>query len=282
MTDVQGDEQLALVVAQVRRAKVRAPAGPAEVDPIARVAVDIPLPHLDRPFDYLVPEPLSASAVPGTRVRVRFAGTLVDGWVLERGERSEHTGRMERVAKVLSPHPVLTPEVAGLARAVADRWAGTLADVLRAAVPPRHAAAEKALDAAGGPEPVAVAAPPAGSGPWSAYTGGAALVARLADVDVAFGAGAPGPRAVWTAGPGEDPVPALAHLVAAASCAGRGVVVVAPDARDVARLDCALTEALGEGRHRVLSADLGPSARYRAFLEVCLLYTSDAATNREV
>ncbi|MDA8435460.1 MAG: primosomal protein N', partial [Actinomycetales bacterium] len=152
MTAPGTDEQLALVVGKVRKATVKPPPGPAEVDPIARVAVDVALPHLDRPFDYVVPEPLSAAAVPGARVRVRFAGTLVDGWVLERTGHSEHTGRMERVAKVVSPDPVLTPEVAGLARAVADRWAGTLADVLRAAVPPRHAAVEKALDVAGAPD----------------------------------------------------------------------------------------------------------------------------------
>ena len=70
---------------------MKPPPGPAEVDPVARVAVDVALPHLDRPFDYLVPEPLSAAAQPGTRVRVRFSGTLVDGWVLERVAGSRRT-----------------------------------------------------------------------------------------------------------------------------------------------------------------------------------------------
>ncbi len=268
MRQPPADEQLALVAAKVRKARVTPPSGPAEVDPIARVAVDISLPHLDRPFDYVVPEPLSASAVPGARVRVRFAGTLVDGWVLERAASSEHTGRMERIVKVVSADPALTPEIAALCRAVADRWAGTLADVLRAAVPPRHAAAEAAVDAAGAvvppdPDPAA-----AGDGPWPAYSGGTALLARLRDPALGFTAVSPGPRAVWTAGPGEDPAAAIAHLVAAASCGGRGVLVVAPDARDVARLDAALSCLLGPGRHRVLSAGLGPSARYRAFLEI--------------
>jgi primosomal protein N' (replication factor Y) len=262
------DEQLALVASSVRRARTRQPPGPAEVDPIARVAVDVSLPHLDRPFDYVVPAPLSDAAAPGTRVRVRFAGTLLDGWVLERVAHTDHTGRMERVVKVVSPDPVLTPEIAVLARAVADRWAGTLADVLRAAVPPRHAAVEKALGAAGHP---AVSRPPEARpdpGAWAAYTGGPALLTRLGDPSLVFGPDAPGPRAVWTAGPGEDPAAVLATLVTAAAAAGRGVLVVAPDARDVARLDSALTSARGAGQHRVLSADLGPSARYRAFLEI--------------
>ena len=119
--------------------------------PVARVAVDISLAHLDRPFDYLVPARLDAEAVPGCRVRVRFAGQLVDGYLLERAETSEHQGKLARLERVISPEPVLTPEIFDLARAVADRYAGTLADVLRLAIPPRHATAEREAPAAGTP-----------------------------------------------------------------------------------------------------------------------------------
>ncbi|NUW39918.1 primosomal protein N' [Nonomuraea rhodomycinica] len=115
---------------------------PAPDLPVARVAVDNPLPHLDRPFDYLVPASMHESAQPGVRVRVRFAGKLVDGFLLERVGQSEHAGALTALERVVSPERVLTPEIAGLARAVADRYAGTLADVLRLAVPPRHAKAE--------------------------------------------------------------------------------------------------------------------------------------------
>ena len=111
--------------------------------PVARVAVDISLAHLDRPFDYLVPASLDAAAVPGCRVRVRFAGQLVDGYLLERAQTSEHQGKLARLERVTSPEAVLTPEIFDLARAVADRYAGTLADVLRLAIPPRHATAER-------------------------------------------------------------------------------------------------------------------------------------------
>ena len=267
MTQPGGAEQLALVAAKVRRTRVRPPPGPAELDPIARVVVDLPLAHLDRVFDYVVPEPLSGAVQPGVRVRVRFSGKLVDGWVVERTGSSTHSGRLERVAKVVSADQVLTPEILGLARAVADRWAGTLADVLRSAVPPRHAATEAAVDALGvlGPVPVGRVRDPGG---WSAHTGGTALLARLGDPALAFGPDSPGPRAVWTAGPGDDPAESIATLVQAAASAGRGVIVVAPDARDVARLAGALRDRLEPGSSRVLTADLGPSARYRAYLEV--------------
>ena len=47
---------------------------PAEHDPVARVLVDTPLAHLDRTFDYAVPASMAETAVPGARVKVRFAG----------------------------------------------------------------------------------------------------------------------------------------------------------------------------------------------------------------
>ena len=75
-----------------RPARRRKPAPePAVALPVARVCVDVPLAHLDRPFDYLVPAELDGQAQPGVRVRVRFAGQLVDGFVLERVEASRRT-----------------------------------------------------------------------------------------------------------------------------------------------------------------------------------------------
>jgi len=141
---------------RARRAPARAAPKPgpqpAAERPVARVCVDVPLAHLDRPFDYLVPERADAQARPGVRVRVRFAGQLVDGYLLDRVDASAHPGRLAYLERVVSAEPVLHPEVAELARAVADRYAGTLADVLRLAVPPRHARAEaSAWPPVGGP-----------------------------------------------------------------------------------------------------------------------------------
>src|SRR6185436_4800248 len=117
----------------------------AEVDPVALVLVDVGLPHLDRPFEYLVPASLADLAVPGSRVRVRFAGQDVDGFVLERRATAEHEGKLAPLRRVVSPEVVLTPRLLTLCQEIAARYAGTLGDVLRLAVPPRHAAAEKNL-----------------------------------------------------------------------------------------------------------------------------------------
>ena len=206
----------------------------SERPPVARVAVDISLAHLDRPFDYLVPASLDQAAVPGCRVRVRFAGQLVDGYLLERTQTSEHQGRLARLERVISPEPVLTPEIFDLARAVADRYAGTLADVLRLAIPPRHATAEREAPAAG-----TAARPGARNqpdpGPWVRYPAGAAFLAGLAE-------GRP-VRAAWSALPGPEWPAEIAIAAATTAAAGRGVVIVVPDARDLDRVDAALTAA---------------------------------------
>ena len=242
---------------RVRRSgapKEKPPVVPAEVDPVARVLVDVPLAHLDRPFDYLVPQTMAADAVPGVRVKVRFAGKEVPGFVVERAATSEHTGRLQPLRRVVSAEPVLTPEVAQLTGRVASRWAGTRSDVLRLAVPPRHATVEKRESVEA--EPVAAPAP----GPWPSYDGGAGLLDAL-------GAGE-SPRVVWSVLPGDDWADGLARAAAATAASGRGALLCVPDRRDVDRLDAALTALVGPGRHVVLAADEGPSRRYGAFLRV--------------
>ncbi|WP_308289380.1 primosomal protein N' [Mumia sp. zg.B17] len=229
-------------------------AGAAEHLPIARVAADVSLAHLDRPFDYLVPADLADDAVPGCRVTVRFAGKQVGGFVLERAATTEHVGRLGRLGRVLSPEVVLRPDVVRLCREVADRYAGVFADVVRLAVPPRHARTEKRA-----PREVAIEPRgPAQDDAWAVYEGGSDFVHALADGS--------GPRAVWNAVPSDPPERALAQAVDAVLRSGRGAVVCLPDVSDVVRADAVFTEVLGPGRHVVLTADLGPSARYAAFL----------------
>jgi primosomal protein N' (replication factor Y) len=230
--------------------------------PVARVAVDISLAHLDRPFDYLVPASMDEAAGPGCRVRVRFAGQLVDGYLLERTETSEHQGKLSRLERVISPEPVLTPEIFDLARTVADRYAGTLADVLRLAIPPRHAAAERDAPPADTPRGPLPKRPEPGS--WARYPAGPAFLAGLAE-------GRP-VRAAWSALPGPEWSAEIAIAAATTAAAGRGVVIVVPDARDLGRVDAALTSVVPSGSghlsHVCLSADLGPAERYRRWLAV--------------
>ena len=266
-TDDQPELVPGLVRAQVKAAKTRAakaaaPVAPAAVDPVARVLVDTGLAHLDRTFDYLVPAALAADAVPGARVKIRFSGQEVDGYLVERLVASEHDGRLQPLRRVVSPVPVLQPQVAELLARLARRYAGSRGDLLRFAVPPRHATVEK--------EPMS-AAPPwtppadltAWGSPWDDIEGGRELFTALSAGD--------SPRAVWSASPGDiagTPTwcAQIASAVVAARASGRGALVVVPDARDAGRVSAALARL--DTPHRVLQADAGPAQRYRDFLAV--------------
>ncbi|SEE12250.1 replication restart DNA helicase PriA [Streptomyces sp. 2131.1] len=268
-------EQLALIRETVRRADVpRAKprtwrgAALAEELPVARVLVNKGALHLDQYFDYAVPEELDADAQPGVRVRVRFGaggrnvrggrregGGLIDGFLVERLAESDYNGALAALASVVSPEPVLGPDLLALARAVADRYAGSLADVLQLAVPPRNAQAESKPS----PAPLPAPARPA-PGSWERYEQGPAFLSALAT------GGAP--RAVWTALPGPHWPAEIATAVAATLSSGRGALVVVPDGRTAARVDAALTALLGEGRHALLTAGSGPGRRYREWLAV--------------
>ncbi|WP_134773502.1 primosome assembly protein PriA [Ornithinimicrobium flavum] len=278
-------EQLALVPEPegVRR-RPASPAADMEVapeQPVARVLVETPLAHLDRPFDYLVPAELADDARPGARVRVRLAGRDRDGVVLERVGEADHTGRLSPLRTVVSPEPVLSPQVAAEIRRVADHYGGTAADVLRLAVPPRHARAERSVPPRAqerprqdpgpvGPGPLGVApagVAPAGLAPaaaWADYPAGAAFLRRVASGS--------SPAASWLALPGRPPgrdwPDAVAQAVGAAVGAGRGALVVVPDHRDVQRVLEPVVAAVGADTVVQLTADLGPEARYTAFLRV--------------
>ncbi|MBE1874968.1 primosomal protein N' [Myceligenerans sp. TRM 65318] len=111
--------------------------------PVARVALDLQPAHLDQPYDYLVPASMDEDAQPGVRIKARFGRQEVSGFVLARLAQSDHEGRLVPLKRVVSGERVLTAQVLELCRAVAARYGGTLADVLRLAVPPRHARVEQ-------------------------------------------------------------------------------------------------------------------------------------------
>ncbi len=227
---------------------------PAATDPVARVLVDIALAHLDRPFDYAVPTSMADTAVPGARVKVRFAGQDVDGFVVERASTTDHTGALQPLRRVVSAEPVLAPEIVRLSETLARRYAGARSDVLRLAVPPRHATTEKQASTPAPPPD------PPTTGAWTEVEHGDAFLRRLATGDA--------PRAVWAAAPADDWPAMIAEAVATTYAAGRGALVCVPDRRDLTRVDAALRAVLGEAHHVCLTADGGPAARYRDFLAV--------------
>ncbi|WP_309107152.1 primosomal protein N' [Arthrobacter sp.] len=248
-------------------AQRQSPAGPdlAPELPVARILIESPLPHLDRPFDYSVPATLHQAAQPGVRVKVKFNGQDLSGYLLERVAGSDAGHSLVPLHKVVSDVAVLTPALAALAGSVAARYAGTVSDVLRLAIPPRVARLEKELagllERPEGPESGV-----AGyrlSGNWARYGNGPAFLQHLSAGET--------PKAVLSAlqGFGAAGWPRLlAEAVAAVRSSGRDAVVVVPDYRDLDRVEAALLEVLPPGDVARLSAEDGPTPRYRNYLRL--------------
>jgi primosomal protein N' (replication factor Y) (superfamily II helicase) len=226
----------------------------AAFEPIARVLPMLSVPHLDREFDYLVAAEQSDDAQPGVRVRLRFHGRLVDGFILERRTDTDHVGKLAWLDRVVSAEVVLTPEIRRLVDAVAARYAGTRADVLRLAVPPRHAKVERESPT----PPMLPEIMPVDQASWQAYGRGGQFLTALSESRAA--------RAVWQALPGEQWADRFAEAAALTVQTGRAVLAIVPDQRDVDAMWRAATTLLDESAVVALSAELGPSARYRRWL----------------
>jgi primosomal protein N' (replication factor Y) (superfamily II helicase) len=209
----------------------------------AQVVVDVPLFHLDRPFTYRVPQPLRESVLLGSRVKVPF-GTRrrVDGWVV--GWADELPEDARDVIRPVSPVPAFDAAGLDLLRWVAARYAGTLADVMRLAVPPRVAAVER--------DPA---------------------VARALDAALAGGGAEAVPSrrreaVYWRPLPGEDRATRVVAMVEAALAQGRGAIVVTPEVAAGSAVADAVRKSFPDAAD--LSSDLSERRRYRAWVELRL------------
>jgi primosomal protein N' (replication factor Y) len=232
---------------------------PAGAATVARVLVDSSLPQLDRLLDYRIPPGLDV--VPGVRVSVplRTAGRLTEGFVVELADQQQFPGPLSDIAAVVSPIPVLRPEVWRLARAVADRAAGSASDVLRHAIPPRQVRVEKAWLARVDDAPAAEVVAPELPG-YPAALGEAVAARERIALRVP-----PGVARVGGAWIGRWAL-VLARLAARTVAAGASAIVVMPDYRDEDQLAAALAELLPP--EAIVRSDAGQTnaERYRGML----------------
>jgi len=235
------------------RKRVKAAIPLAENQPVATVLIDNSLPHLDRLFDYSVPAKFADTALPGVRVRVRFAGKLVDGFLIERRDGSDHPGTLLPVT-VVSPEQVLGPELFKIISQVALRNAGGRWDVARTAIPNRHARAEGLVTIEA---PKVTALPPE---LLTQYVGGPALIKRTIDQQA--------PRAIMPTG-GDDVPTILAEYATAVAESNQSVIVLVPDRTGIDRVIKVLAQSgVAKSALAVLAADDGAEIRYRNWVSV--------------
>ena len=231
---------------------------PASVKPVVRVLPLLGVSHLDRPFDYLITEEDSEAAQPGVRVRIRFNGRLVDALLLERLSESDFGGKLAYIDRVISPFQVYPPQLSTLVDALANRYGGNRSDIIRFAIPPRHAKAEEADLDTSFEDLGEIAEPDLSS--WSAYQHGESFVNFVLDGNTA--------RAAWQVAPGDDWAAAIAALGTKVALGGRGVLIVLPDQTDVDVVEAAFRKYVSAKQVPVLNVSQGPQARYRRYLSV--------------
>lgn len=220
------------------------------------VYVDSPHPHLDRAFTYSVPQELAQLAVVGARVRVKFAGRKVDGFIRSFVKSAERPEKVLPILEVLGP-AVVTPEIFDLSGAVAARYVGTNFSVLDSAVPNRLVRVESKL-LAQLPAPHSI--PEFTGTSISDYPGYAEFLAKINRAEAM--------RAAICVMPKHFPHDLLIESLVASAAAGFGSIGLVPDYRDLELLENRL-KALGlKDAYVVLHAGLTPTKRYQNFLRI--------------
>jgi primosomal protein N' (replication factor Y) len=210
------------------------PAGPAANDlPVASVWVDTAIPTLTDPFSYLIPEKLSSQISIGSRVQVPFKDKHLEGIVIDRTALTSDSRELKSIYKLLGEYPVASAETIELISLTASFWGGSPYDVIRSAIPPRVASAEKGLSLAARP-----------SSPKSEAVATFHLLP-----------------------PKLDPISALCSLVLSRKSSGVKLIIV-PTARDLLRLAASLAEQ--DSDFTSLDSNLPRADRYRNFLSASL------------
>ncbi|MEX1164340.1 MAG: hypothetical protein WEB03_12250 [Nitriliruptor sp.] len=193
---------------------------------IARVHVEVEPLHLDRPFDYLVPD--DVEVVAGQRVEVLFAGRRTLGLVAEvTSDTDVPDDRLRPLRRTLGDHVWVRPDELATLRWLAARTGAPVADGVRHALPKRVIEVERAAAEAGwypaAPRPSSDPAPDADAldAAWAGYgEDGRTLREAVTSGHGSF---------LWRPLPGEDLAARVGELVQLCLAGGRDALVVVPD-----------------------------------------------------
>ncbi|MCL2888619.1 MAG: primosomal protein N' [Elusimicrobia bacterium] len=90
---------------------------------------------LDREFDYIIPASLSASALPGRRVRAPFGPRAAGGIITAVTDSVDEKIKLKEITEVLDAAPNFSADLFDLARFMHDTWGGSLGQILFSLVP---------------------------------------------------------------------------------------------------------------------------------------------------
>lgn len=226
--------------------------------PVAQVLVDAPGAQWNPIYEYEIPHQLAQQVKIGCRVRIPFSSLRAEGFVINRSAEATQGLQLRPLDSVVSSLPVLTEQILQLCKRLAKRQAAPLMDVVRLAVPTRHARAERDVTALAAP--VFPTFTPPAPGAWDVYEGGSSVIADLSSgVSV---------RAGCILAPAHGYSALLAPAVQAVLAAGKSALIVVPTPRDVEQLaeelrTCLVGEPLG-----LFTAELAHAQRYQTFVSI--------------
>ncbi|MDD7385077.1 MAG: hypothetical protein SPI12_04830 [Actinomycetaceae bacterium] len=231
--------------------------------PVAHVRLLQVSPHLDHVFDYLIPEELSERARVGHLVRVPFARGRREGFLVSRDADAFDPSHLKPLSTVVSAVPLLSTSVAREAELAAEQLACNVSDLLRDAVPSRHARAEREFlaSADGEQESVVSTAESGDDAILDFYSNASSLRSGLSKQETHFF------QINRVAGAQGDICPIISALVTDALNAGRGALVVVPTSRRAHALARRLDDVL-PGQCTVFTSDQSPELHYRSFLRI--------------
>jgi primosomal protein N' (replication factor Y) len=226
----------------------------------AQVLADIPLLHVDRTFDYAIPEHLLPQVHVGSRVGISFGGRKAIGYVSAIVDTTERPEKVSEVESVIDGISVVTPEIFELSRAIAERYIATQGDVLGSAIPARQARTESKI----------LNHLPVGANPinpnhkysvdWNFYANGNAFLERLEVGETS--------RAACVVGPGHDIFQLAVDALVASRKSDKGVIVALADSKEVDRFLIRLHHVVPAQEIGIFGSDQKPSERYSNFLNV--------------
>lgn len=226
----------------------------------AQVIADVPLLHVDRTFDYAIPETLLSQVHVGSRVGISFGGRKAIGFVSAIVETTERPEKVTEIESVIDAIAVVKPEIFKLSRTIADRYIATQGDVLGSAVPPRQARTEAKV----------LGHLPVGASPftkdheynscWNFYSNAKTFLNRIENRELA--------RSACVVGPGHNTFQMVCDAVVAARKSGAGVIVALPDAKEVERFLASALDIFSKDEIAVFGSEQKPSERYANFLNV--------------
>lgn len=134
-------------LAKRKRASHKSKHIPAEHLPIARVILDVQAAHLGQTFDYLVSQEQDETALAGCMVRVRFGARRLNGVIWSRAQHSSTPMHALRYVDRVQPGGVIVnASLRADLEAIAQAYGGTVANIMRLAVPMRVAKVDHEQD----------------------------------------------------------------------------------------------------------------------------------------